>query len=126
MNLRDMIFSKRRKTQNSIYFMVPFIRSSKTGKTREFPGGPVVRTLSFHCQGRRFSPWSGELRSHKPRGGARKKTGKTNLWCWKSEQSEPLGVIYWEGPRGSLMRCWMCSIFNLGGGYMSAYIYKKK
>ena len=25
----------------------------------EFPGGPVVRTPSFHCWGRGFSPWSG-------------------------------------------------------------------
>ena len=25
----------------------------------EFPGGPVVRTLHFHCQGRRFNPWLG-------------------------------------------------------------------
>ena len=23
----------------------------------EFPGGPVVRTLHFHCWGGRFSPW---------------------------------------------------------------------
>ena len=27
--------------------------------TREFPGGPVVRTLCFHCWGCRFHPWSG-------------------------------------------------------------------
>ena len=26
---------------------------------REFPGGPVVRTLSFHCRGPRFNPWLG-------------------------------------------------------------------
>ena len=25
---------------------------------REFPGGPLVRTPSFHCQGPRFNPWS--------------------------------------------------------------------
>ena len=24
----------------------------------DFPGGPVVRTLSFHCRGYRFDPWS--------------------------------------------------------------------
>ena len=28
-------------------------------KIREFPGGPVVRSPSFHCQGLRFDPWSG-------------------------------------------------------------------
>ena len=31
--------------------------SSKT--FREFPGGPVVRTLCFHCRGCGFNPWSG-------------------------------------------------------------------
>ena len=25
---------------------------------RDFPGGPVVKTLCFHCQGPWFSPWS--------------------------------------------------------------------
>ena len=24
---------------------------------RKFPGGPVVRTLCFHCQGVGFDPW---------------------------------------------------------------------
>ena len=26
---------------------------------REFPGGPVVRTQRFDCQGPGFNPWSG-------------------------------------------------------------------
>ena len=25
----------------------------------DFPGGPVVRTLHFHCRGSRFNPWLG-------------------------------------------------------------------
>ena len=25
----------------------------------EFPGGPVVKTLRFHCRGHGFNPWSG-------------------------------------------------------------------
>ena len=28
----------------------------------DFPGGPVVKTLCFHCRGRGFDPWGG--RSH--------------------------------------------------------------
>ena len=28
-------------------------------RNREFPGGPMVRTLHFHCQRPGFSPWSG-------------------------------------------------------------------
>ena len=27
--------------------------------SRESPGGSVVRTLRFHCNGRRFHPWWG-------------------------------------------------------------------
>ena len=27
--------------------------------SREFPGGPVVRILRFHCRGPRFNPWMG-------------------------------------------------------------------
>ena len=28
---------------------------------RELPGGPVVRTLCFHCRGHGFDPWSRNL-----------------------------------------------------------------
>ena len=46
----------------------------KTLRAREFPDGPVVRTLRFHCQRCRFNPCSGrELRSHKSCGVAKKK-----------------------------------------------------
>ena len=31
----------------------------KTLNLREFPAGPVVKILSFHCQGLVFHPWSG-------------------------------------------------------------------
>ena len=27
--------------------------------TWDFPGGPVVKTLRFHCGGHGFNPWSG-------------------------------------------------------------------
>ena len=26
---------------------------------RDFPGGPVVKTLHFQCRGHGFDPWSG-------------------------------------------------------------------
>ena len=32
----------------------------------EIPGGPVVRTLRFHCRGDGFDPWLGNLRSCMP------------------------------------------------------------
>ena len=28
-------------------------------KKQDFPGSPVVKTLSFHCMGHRFDPWLG-------------------------------------------------------------------
>ena len=31
--------------------------------SRDFPGGPVVKTPHFHCRGSRFDPCSGKLRS---------------------------------------------------------------
>ena len=31
---------------------------------RDFPGGPVVKTLRFYCRRHGFDPWSGELRSY--------------------------------------------------------------
>lgn len=31
----------------------------KSGMDRKFPGGPIVRTLCFHCQGPAFDLWLG-------------------------------------------------------------------
>ena len=28
------------------------------GNYRDFPGGPVVKTLCFQCRGHGFDPWS--------------------------------------------------------------------
>ena len=33
--------------------------AANDGVLREFPGGPVVRTLCFQCRGHRFDPWLG-------------------------------------------------------------------
>ena len=40
---------------------------------RDFPGGPVVKTLHFQCRGCGFHPWSGKLRSHMPHDTAKRK-----------------------------------------------------
>ena len=32
---------------------------SKIGVVGDFPGGPVVKILYFHCREHRFDPWSG-------------------------------------------------------------------
>ena len=60
--------------QNS-FIMTPWrkksvINSFKTIISREFPGGPVVRTQRFHCRGL-GSTLCWELRSCKPRGAAK-------------------------------------------------------
>ena len=39
---------------------------------RDFPGGPVVSTLCFHCRGHGFDPCLGNLRSCKLHGTAKK------------------------------------------------------
>ena len=41
---------------------------------REFTGGPVVRTLHFHCWVPSFNPWLSNLRSHKMHGMAKKES----------------------------------------------------
>ena len=43
--------------------------------SEDFPGGPVVKTLHFHCRGRGFDPWSGKFRMP---GGVAKKNKKNN------------------------------------------------
>ena len=40
---------------------------------REFPRGPVVRTLHFHYRGHEFDPWSGNK-------------DPTSLRVWQNEQ----------------------------------------
>ena len=36
-----------------LFLVIP----SQKGRRRGFPGGPVVKTQRFHCQGRGFDPW---------------------------------------------------------------------
>ena len=34
-------------------------QESNSDNLQGLPGGPVVRTLCFHCKGHKFHPWSG-------------------------------------------------------------------
>ena len=62
---RDIdIYSQRKKLQISgggymgvscITLIYPLFKTVN----RDFPGGPVVKTLRFHCTGYSFDPWSG-------------------------------------------------------------------
>ena len=48
----------------------------KTCKNRR---GPVVKTSCFYCEGYGFNPWSGNLRSHMPRGSAKIWVGRGGM-----------------------------------------------
>ena len=52
------------------------VRSSQ-GLVGEFPGGPVIRTLCFHCSGQQVPSLVGEPRFRKPSGMA--KINQTNM-----------------------------------------------
>ena len=45
---------KRNYENNPIYNCI-----KKPNQTRDFPGGPVVKTPCFQCRGHEFDPWSG-------------------------------------------------------------------
>ena len=73
--------------------------------TEDFPGGPEVKTLQFHCRGQKFNPWPGKLRSCILHGTAKKifnknlknKTKVTALEkdCFlKKKKKDPLHVEY--------------------------------
>ena len=57
-------------------------KASLVKTTRDFPGGPVVKTLSFQCRGHRFDPWSGNQESacHWPRLG----------WGWREKKKRKI------------------------------------
>ena len=64
------------------------ILSINKGTSREFSGGPVVKTTCFSCQGHRFDSWWRGLRSHKLQGTEKKKTLPHELssTCWKGSK----------------------------------------
>ena len=49
----------------------------------DFPGGPVVKTLRFHCRGHRIDPGSGKF--HMPCGAAKKKKKKRFSFAGQKE-----------------------------------------
>ena len=52
----DSCFWNFRSISIRVAPLYAFVLKCPTG---EFPGGPVVRTLHFHCRGHGFNPWSG-------------------------------------------------------------------
>ena len=56
--------------------MEPIIIIFKDLKILDFPGGPVVKTLRFHCRGHGFDPWSGKIPSRAARCDQKKKQNR--------------------------------------------------
>ena len=56
-----LLYSTRNYTQYPVrnHNGKEYLKKKKKNICREFPGGPVVRRLCFHCQGPGFNPWSG-------------------------------------------------------------------
>ena len=51
-------------TLYKVYFKTNNINSNNKGyfiiiRVRDFPGGPVAKTVHFQCRGPGFDPWSG-------------------------------------------------------------------
>ena len=54
--------------------MIKFLRFYNVKmKTWDFPGGPLIKTLSSQCKGHRFDPLIGELKFHTLHSMAKKK-----------------------------------------------------
>ena len=51
------IYAEKNENSNSKRYVHPNVHSNTI--YRDFPGGPVVKTLCFHCRGCGFNPWSG-------------------------------------------------------------------
>ena len=45
---------------------------------KDFSGGPVVKTLHFHCRGHKFNPWSGSKVPHATQCSQKETTDVTN------------------------------------------------
>ena len=59
MALEIIILSEVSQKKKDKYHMISLIcEIFKNDTNGEFPGGPVVRTLRFHCGGPGFDPWS--------------------------------------------------------------------
>ena len=58
----EKALAQKQRPNTAINKINKYIKKKK--KCREFPGDPVVRTLSFHCKGCSFNSWSGNPTSH--------------------------------------------------------------
>ena len=61
-----LISGNIKETQTENILQSYWLYFLKTLRSWEFPGGPVVRTGRFHCQGCRIEPAEEELKAHKP------------------------------------------------------------
>ena len=59
MDLEIIILSEVSQTERQISYDIAYMLNQNLTQMGDFPGGPVVRILLFHCRGRRFDPWLG-------------------------------------------------------------------
>ena len=62
---KHILLSERSQSEKATYSMIPTVRHSGKGKTKEtrksvddFPGGSGTKTLGSQCKGPGFNPWS--------------------------------------------------------------------
>ena len=86
----------KKRSQMASNFSIATTDSRK--QWREFPGSPVVRTLSFHCRGRGFNPWSGK-----------------NPMCQKKKKREREKTVEWyfQNIEGTEIRTSLFPLSNL-------------
>ena len=56
---RERERKRRNETKKNFSFNMKKQNMIQKHMKRDFPGGPVIKTLHFQCRGGRFNPWSG-------------------------------------------------------------------
>ena len=79
----------------SVSMDLPILEISYKWNHREFPGGPVVRILRFHCRGHGFNSWAREIRSCKPQGAAKIKRNHRLCARWSLCLARFVHVVAW-------------------------------
>ena len=74
-----LVWGNIKETQTENILQSYWLYFLKTLRSWEFPGGPVVRTGCFHCQGCRIEPAEGELKAHKPHVAKKRKKEKKKI-----------------------------------------------
>ena len=109
MGLRIFPSSSQWEIKEAVISLSQLEIQSQEKKIRGLPGGPVVKTLSFHCRGTQIRSPVQELRSHMPHGLVEKKKRENllplpcPLWgpgAWRSSFCLPTVKQWAQGQNG--------------------------